>query len=198
MNDFIKQRRPHNGMIYEEFESYTISEAQKELDNLSALELRRVEFTKLNIARANRIIKTFKANQELEFTLNKIKGKQIWMVLTEPWCGDSAQILPYIHLYTKDRPNISLRILLRDQNLDIMNQYLINGSKSIPILVVFDEEGNEMLRWGPRPKNAQKLISKLKEDGLTKNEWTEKLHGYYAKNKGTDIVNEFIEILSVI
>ncbi|MDD3559357.1 MAG: hypothetical protein PHW27_12390, partial [Melioribacteraceae bacterium] len=68
----------------------------------------------------------------------------------------------------------------------------------IPILVVFDEEGNEKLRWGLRSKNAQKLISKLKEDGLTKNEWTEKLHGYYAKNKGTDIVNEFIEILSVI
>ncbi len=115
------------------------------------------------------------------------------MILTESWCGDSAQISPYI---AEQNQRIDLRILLRDENLDIMDQYLTDGkSRSIPKLIAFDCQGNELFQWGPRPAEAQAFVIKAKQDGIPKEHYLGKLHKWYASNKGKAIEDEFKKIL---
>lgn len=129
----------------------------------------------------------------------KITSPQIWMLITEDWCGDSAQNIPYIFKLAECNNNISLRLIPRDENPDIMDMYLTDGkSRSIPKLVAFDENGNELFQWGPRPEEAIKLVKDLKEQGFSKEEFEKKLHLWYAKNKGKNLEEEFIEILKAL
>ncbi|MCL6097112.1 MAG: thioredoxin family protein, partial [Bacteroidetes bacterium] len=93
-------------------------------------------------------------------------------------------------------PLIDLRILLRDQNLDIMDLYLTNGnSRSIPKLVVFDQDGNELVQWGPRPAEAQALVNKNKSEGKSKDEFIKELHLWYGRNRGKNLEEEFEKII---
>jgi hypothetical protein len=84
------------------------------------------------------------------------------MVLTEPWCGDSAFLLPVIAEAAALNDAVSLRILLRDDHLDVMDQYLTDGSRSIPKLVVLSNDGTERCTWGPRPDGAQQRFEELR------------------------------------
>jgi len=153
------------------------------------------ETKKLNLHRMSRIDKNYIPNMEIVSEVLKIEERQIWIVITENWCGDSAQNLPYITKIASLNKNIDFRIILRDTNLEIMDLYLTNGTRSIPKLVVFDEEGNELFRWGSRPQAAQMLVNDLKAQGFEKKYFIEKLHSWYAKNKGVDIENEFLNLI---
>ncbi len=120
-----------------------------------------------------------------------------WIVLTEDWCGDSAQNLPYIAKFAALNKNIDLRILLRDDNLDIMDLYLTNGkSRSIPKLIAIDSDGNELFVWGPRPAVIQDMVKAWQIEGKSKEIWQHELHSFYAKNKGKHLEEEFIKLLS--
>ena len=66
----------------------------------------------------------------------------------EGWCGDGSQILPYLAKMAHESNNIQLKILLRDENPEIMDQYLTNGSKSIPKLISVDSEDEEIFTFG--------------------------------------------------
>lgn len=197
IHQFFLDRRPHRGMTYEEF----VETSKKMLESaddsqMDEDEKSHLQYTKLNIHRSERIEKTYKVDEELSKAVKAITQPQLWMVLTEDWCGDSAQNLPYIAKIAAANSLINLRILLRDENLDIMDLYLTNGkSRSIPKLVAFDEEGKELFQWGPRPKDGQEFFDKAKADGLPKSEFIEKLHLWYAKNKGKNLEDEFKEIL---
>jgi hypothetical protein len=118
------------------------------------------------------------------------------MVISEAWCGDSAQNLPYIAKIAECNPLINLRIILRDSNLDIMDLYLADGkSRSIPKLVAFDEDGNELFQWGARPKEAQELVTRLKNEGMEKEKFLEQLHLWYGRDRGRTLENELKIIL---
>jgi hypothetical protein len=93
-------------------------------------------------------------------------------------------------------PRVELRILLRDQHLEIMDLYLTNGTaRAIPKLIAFDEESNEVFTWGPRPDVAAKLVRSRLDEGIPKTKAYEELHGWYARNKGKDIEAEFEKLL---
>ncbi len=153
--------------------------------------------TKLNLQRSNRISKTYQINEQLKDLIKSFDRTHTWMVITEDWCGDSAQNLPYIVKIAELNPLINLRILLRDQNLDVMDLYLTNGkARSIPKLVAFDENGNELFQWGPRPKAAQEVVDQAIQNGLDKNTYLEKLHLWYSEDKGRTLESEFFILLS--
>jgi len=154
-------------------------------------------YTKLNLQRMKRVEKTFNISDKLRQLLSTIKTKQNWVVITEGWCGDSAQNLPALVKIAKVNPLIELQIIERDDNLDIMDLYLTNGTRSIPILISFDENGNEILRWGPRPKEAQQLVTRLKSEGMEHDAFVEQLHLWYARNKGVALVSELKTLLTV-
>lgn len=153
-------------------------------------------YTKLNLQRMRRVEKTFTVSDELKQLLSAIKTKQNWVVITEGWCGDSAQNLPALVKIAKINPLIELQIIERDDNLNIMDLYLTNGTRSIPIFISFDENGNEIFRWGPRPKEAQQLVTRLKSEGMEHDAFIEQLHLWYAKNKGAALESEFTALLT--
>lgn len=195
--EFFNQQRPHKGLTFQEyFELHKKKVELIEQQNPQEIDGYNTNYIKLNYHRTLRILKTYKVNEELCSLIKKISQPQLWLVLTEHWCGDSAQILPYISKIAECNQLIDLRILERDKNLDIMDLYLTNGTRSIPKLIAFDVEGNELFTWGPRPKEAQELILNAKKEGKSKEEFIEQLHLWYAKDGGQSIEKEFYEIIS--
>lgn len=94
-----------------------------------------------------------------EASLAKLKDEELRViVLTEDWCGDAMVNVPIL-LKIAEKSGIEVRMLLRDQNLELMDQYLTNGtSRAIPIFVFIDKEGNERAVWGPRAEMVQKYV----------------------------------------
>jgi hypothetical protein len=158
------------------------------------------EFTKLNLTRMKRIYKTMKVETRLQLLLKEMNKAQTWYVITEAWCGDSAQSLPAIARLAELNSSIELRIIMRDYNPDMMQKYLTNGSASIPKLFAVDANGIELFVWGPRPKEAQDILMnwKANPDGKTWLQFEKELHTWYAKDKTQSLQNEFYKTLSTI
>jgi hypothetical protein len=153
------------------------------------------DYTVLNLKRSERIERTYVMGAEMSETLAGLDCNQLWMVITEGWCGDSAQILPYISAAAAVNPRIEFRILERDDHLDIMDHYLTNDTRSIPKLVVFDRDANELAAWGPRPSKAAELILELKGQNLPRPEMYEKLHLWYGRDRGKEIEKELRDVV---
>ncbi len=153
-------------------------------------------YLKLNNHRTQRILKTYFVSPELQKIITQIEYPQTWLVLSEDWCGDSAQVLPVVAKIAELNPLVSLRILSRDNHLDLMDFYLTNGKRSIPKLIAIDNDFNELFQWGPRPPKAAEIFSNSLELGISKNEAYKKMHSWYAKDKGKSIEAEFAGILS--
>ncbi|PAV28762.1 thioredoxin family protein [Virgibacillus profundi] len=94
----------------------------------------------------------------------ELKNKNLRVIiLTEDWCGDAMVNMPIL-LRLTEAANIDVSVLLRDQNLELMDQYLTNGkSRSIPIFVFIDESGNEVAKWGPRAQKVQDFIDQSRD-----------------------------------
>jgi hypothetical protein len=156
-----------------------------------------IHYTKMNVTRMNRLEKTVSLSDELMETLNQLNQKQTWLVITEAWCGDAAQIVPIINKMAEVSPKIELKLVYRDENLDLMDQYLTNGGRSIPKLISIDAEtGQELFNWGPRPVAAQKVYNELKATHTDYMKIAEGLHLWYAKDKTKETQKEFVEILT--
>lgn len=195
----IKNRLIEKGMSYTEYISSTIEEiADTNLSELKEKELSRFNFKSLNLKRSSRITRTYQVSPDLKKIIADISEPQIWMVITENWCGDSAQNLPCIAAIARENIMINLVIILRDSNPDIMDEFLTNGTRSIPKLIAFNNAGEELFRWGPRPGAAIDLINQWKDQGMEKSVWMEKLHIWYSKNKGTELEKDFIELMKPV
>ena len=156
-------------------------------------------YSELNEARMNRLEKTVKISTEIIQKLNQIKGDYIWLVISEGWCGDAAQILPVIYKMAELSEKIDLKIVFRDENDDLTNLFLTNGTKSIPKLIFLDGVTFELLgHFGPRPKGAIELIANYKKKfGLIDEKAKAALQMWYLKDKGLSIQNEILELLLI-
>lgn len=156
-----------------------------------------IHYTKMNVQRMNRLDKRADLSDSLKGKLENLDRKLIWVVLTEAWCGDAAQNVPAIAKMAEQSENIELKLILRDENLDIMDEYLTNGGRSIPKLICLEADSLEEIgTWGPRPELAQKKAMEWKDDpDISKEEWAKKLHKWYAKNRTQEIQSEFEELL---
>lgn len=198
MEKLFAGKKPHNGLTYQDYFAQYEQLLNNGINELhTETELERANNIKLNHQRSSRIHKTYKPGEELVKAVRQIDRPQLWMVISEHWCGDSAQNLPYLAEIAKLNSNIDLRIILRDGNPEIMDAYLTDGNlRSIPVLVVFDYEGNELFRWGPRPKTAAGLVNNSKKEGKQKAEFMTLLHKWYASNKGKELENEILQLIS--
>ncbi len=157
-----------------------------------------VNYTKLNFKRMSRWNKTIKVSETLIAAVNSIPFDMKWAVISEAWCGDAAQNIPYIAQLAKASANVEMQIVLRDENLAFMDQYLTNGSRSIPKVVFMKADNLEDLAtWGPRPKIVQeKVVEFKKEDAsiITFEKFVESIHAWYAKDKNNALENELLVI----
>lgn len=196
MKDVLLLEKFDDGLSYSDYwKQFELKLNSQTIGNLSTVEEEKRNQLKLNFQRSSRITRTYNISESLKNVMDKLEIKQNWILITEDWCGDSAQNVPYIAKIAEYSPKIELRIVSRDQNLDLMDKYLTNGARSIPKLIAFDDQGNELFQWGARPIEAQALVTQLKNEGKTKSEFLEALHLWYGKNRGKNLESEFHEIL---
>lgn len=156
-----------------------------------------VNYTMLNDRRMKRWDKTVKISEENEISLKDIESRQTWLVITESWCGDAAHIMPVLNKLATLNSKIEYKVVLRDENEDLMNQFLTNGSKSIPKLLIIDNETKNVIdTYGPRPSEATDMVEAYKEEyGKLTPEFKEDLQRWYNKDKGLTTQNDIIKIL---
>lgn len=155
------------------------------------------DFTKLNRTRMKRLDKTQQILPELEIITKQITDKQVWLVLTESWCGDAAQNVPVLQKLAEMNPLIDLRLVLRDDNDELMQKYLTNGGKSIPKLIAVSADlEKELFTWGPRPAAAQVEVKRLlDENGGFNEKVKEGIQIWYNHDKGISMQHELMELL---
>ncbi|MEO1451892.1 MAG: thioredoxin family protein, partial [Bacteroidota bacterium] len=153
-------------------------------------------YTALNHRRMKRILKTTKLLPETIETLKAIDTPQIWLVITEAWCGDAAQIVPILERMAEENPLIEMRLILRDENLPIMDQYLTGTSRSIPKLVILKADDlTELGVWGPRPEEAHEIVLNAKQQpDYHYTKVTEALQVWYNKYKTIGSQKEVVEV----
>lgn len=153
-----------------------------------------LHYTRLNASRMNRWMKTGTLLEETQATLAAIREPQHWLVITEPWCGDAAHIVPFLQKMAQVNPLISVDYELRDAEPFSISRYLTNGSKSIPKLVVRRADGHDAGLWGPRPVAAQQLYRRLMEEQADFETVKEALQKWYNADKGRQIQQEVIRL----
>lgn len=161
-------------------------------------DLKTKEYINLNQRRMHRVEKTYLPAAEITAAVKHLKHKTYWLILTEHWCGDAAQSLPALHALAElSEGKIDMKLVYRDQNDELMQAYLTNGTKSIPKLIQLDEHFNVTGIWGPRPGVAQKLVKELKSNPATAATYANELHLWYAKDKQQSLEKEVAQLLSV-
>jgi thiol-disulfide isomerase/thioredoxin len=154
-------------------------------------------YSELNEARMNRLEKTVKISTEIIQKLNQLNGDYVWLVISEGWCGDAAQILPVIYKMAELSEKIDLKIVFRDENEDLMNLFLSNGTKSIPKLLILDKSTLDVLgHFGPRPMGAKQLILDYKaKHGIVDETAKTNLQLWYLHDKGLSIQKEILDLI---
>ena len=156
-----------------------------------------LHYSSLNDTRMKRLDKTMVVTEAHTEKILGLEREYIWLVLTEGWCGDAAQIVPILNKMAAIGDKITLKIVLRDENEALMNLFLTNGGKSIPKLILLDAATLDVLAdWGPRPAGAQQLIQEYKEKfGVIDDTLKTELQLWYHHDKGVSIQNEVLELI---
>jgi hypothetical protein len=187
-----------NGISYTEYLQLTedlLSQGKTTGPNQSA---DYVHYTNLNFHRMKRLDKTIHLNSEIKAALQAMKTPQTWLVISEAWCGDAAQNVPILQKMADLNENIELKIILRDENLEVMDLYLTNGGRSIPKLIALENNTlDELFTWGPRPASIQQVMNELKAANITEiSTLVEKIQIAYNNDKSLSIQEEMLSILN--
>lgn len=184
------------GLSYEVYRKGHVTKITQEKTLPAALQDHYLHYIELNLHRMERIEKTFTPSEEMMRSMANLTQPLRWLILSEYWCGDAAQNVPALASIAKaSEGRITLRLLYRDQYLDLMDAFLTNGTRSIPKVIQMDESGNVLSTWGPRPAAAQQLVKELKANPQTADTYAEQLHLWYARNRNADLQQEIISLL---
>lgn len=156
-------------------------------------------YTMLNNQRMKRLDKTMKILPENQEFLEAFDQDVYFLIITESWCGDAAQTMPMMYKVAQ-AAGVDFKIVLRDENPDLMDQFLTNGGRSIAKLILVDKSnGLPVTTWGPRPKTATALVAAEKAaKGSLSPEFKQELQNWYNKDKGKDTENDLLEMLKAI
>jgi len=192
----VTQADLNRSISYEEFYNLVERLAQEGGTTGSDQSQSYIDYTKLNFSRMKRVYKTTLPSSDVVNTVDCLNDKLTWLVIAESWCGDAAQNLPVMAKIAETNPNITLRVILRDENPELMDQYLTNGGKSIPKLICLDENLNELGTWGPRPKHLQDWLYKEKANPtMEMSDLKKEFQVWYTKDKGQTLQHEMILLL---
>ncbi|WP_425628736.1 thioredoxin family protein [Cellulophaga lytica] len=156
-------------------------------------------YTMLNDKRMKRLDKTTKLPDATISKIKQVTAKVTWLVLTESWCGDAAQSMPVMQKFAEQNSNINVKVILRDENLELMNHFLYNNTLSIPRLIAFNEDTQEVIGdWGPRPSTLSKIVENFKaKNGSLTPEFKQELQVWYNKDKGNTIIEDLTQLLAL-
>jgi hypothetical protein len=183
---------------YSDYRNFVIQLSESKSTSGVEQSIERIEATKLNAQRMKRIDKQIVIGKDLSDLIKRVNQKWNWLVIAESWCGDGAQNLPVISKMGSLNVNIDLKIILRDENPEIMDKNLTNGARSIPILICTDEiSGDKIGIWGPRPKQIAEKVKEFKSanPNISHHEFVKNVHLWYAQDKGESIQNDFLKLI---
>jgi len=119
-----------------------------------------------------------------------------FLLLSADWCSDAVSIEPWIDALCAETPLLSMRLLDRDQHLDLMDQHLTNGrSRSIPVVLVLDEQGVERAWWGPRPRALQAWVMSDAAQAMAPEVRFRETRRWYTEDRGRAILTELVALL---
>lgn len=157
-----------------------------------------VHFTKVNDRRMKRWDKTMEISDDAIATIKALKKPITWLVITESWCGDAAHVVPVLNKIAGLNKGIDFKLVLRDENLELMDAFLTDGNSAIPKLIMIDNESGAVLgTYGPRPSKAARFVSQYRAryGNLTPG-FKEDLQHWYNDNKGQNIVKDITTLIS--
>ncbi len=156
-----------------------------------------INYTLLNSRRMKRWDKLLVLDDTVVDKVASVETRINWLVLSETWCGDAAPTMPVMNKIAEANPNIELRVLLRDEHLDLMELFLTEGTLSIPKLISFEESTGRVIGdWGPRPTiAAEKAAAYKRDNGSLSAEFKEDLQRWFNKDKGKDTLADLLQLL---
>lgn len=193
--------------------SLTYSEFRQDVDRLIAAGLttgldqseNMLAYTRQNVQRMNKWDKILTLTDDSRLRIQGIARPVILLTIVEAWCGDVAQVLPVLHKIAEESPLVDLQIVIRDEHPELMDQFLTNGARAIPKVIILDKETNEVMGiWGPRPSEAQAMVMDMKQIVETmpeveradfRQKSSEAMHAWYARDKGQRVQIEFLNTL---
>lgn len=199
INDIITESLT-NSMSYETYRELVSSLVAKGKSTGAKQSEALSNYSMLNDKRMQRLDKKITLSDEVIEKVTSVEKPTTWLVLTESWCGDAAQTMPVMNKIAALNPNITFKVVLRDENEELMNAFLTNGSKSIPKLIMYDEVNEEVLdTFGPRPSQATAMVNEYKQKhGALDAEFKKNLQIWYTKDKGQNTANDLATLLSQI
>jgi len=135
-----------------------------------------------------------KVKPEDKKALESLGKKLKCMIITEDWCGDASNTVPYIAKLGAQAQCVEMRILRRDEHPEVMDRYLTGTSRAIPIVVVLDDRWQEIGHWGSRPAELQAWVMDARKT-MTKEELYPQIRRWYAKDKGESTLREILSLL---
>ncbi|NAW50408.1 thioredoxin family protein [Elizabethkingia argentiflava] len=152
------------------------------------------DYYKLGLQRMHRMLEKYCPDEQQLQELRRKNFKGKILVICEAWCGDGSQALPVVEKFFKD---YEVRVSYRDQEPSLIDSFLSNGGKSIPVIIFLDEDFKVLNHWGPRPAYGISLLNKHKNDpeAYPKDDFYRDLQAYYAKNKGYDTIEELLTLI---
>lgn len=155
----------------------------------------KLHYNELGMQRMQRTLKTFKIdeNQAKDLENKNFEGKIL--IISEPWCGDASSTVPAIAKFFEGKNEV--RIFLRDTDPSLIEQFLTNGTQSIPKVLILNKDNEVINTWGPRPKYGLELLKKFKEnpEEYPREQFYNDLQVYYAKNRGKDTITELLNLI---
>ena len=141
--DLVK-RAADRGMNYAEYRTLVQNLAKDGQTTGVVQSEANINYTQLNDRRMSRWDKTLKLTNEVQEQIARMEANLLFLVLTESWCGDASPSLPVMNKIAELNPNIEFKIILRDENPELMDAFLTNGARSIPKLIILDKTKNQI------------------------------------------------------
>lgn len=124
----------------------------------------------------------------------RVPGRWHLLVMVEDWCGDAVNTVPMLARLAELVENLDLRVVGREANPDLMHGHLTNGSRSIPVVMVLDEDFVERGWWGPRPTELQQWVLGPGQ-ALEKSERYRQVRTWYARDRGRTTADEVLALI---
>lgn len=127
--------------------------------------------------------------------LRALPAPRYLLALTEDWCGDAVNTLPFVARLADEVPQLEFRVLERDQNLDLMDAHLSGTSRAIPVVIVLDEHYRELGWWGSRPEPLQRWVKSEESQQLETEDRYREVRRWYARDQGRTAMEEITQLL---
>lgn len=154
----------------------------------------------MNQSRMDRLDRKARFLPEMEAALDGLNRPFLLLAITEGWCGDAAQIIPLINHMAEQSDQLELRLVLRDEHPELIDQFLTDGGRGIPKILFLDPVSHEVAAdYGPRPAPAQEMAMDFKYKRgpyADYDAYNIALHTWYARDKTKTMQLELVEVLN--